>query len=142
MLRSGYQLLDAGGPYLSARVTFGRFAGLQTGWMAYLARLTASATVANLFVIYLGEFIPGATGRAGSVLVLTVLLGGLAAVNYRGVGLGSGVSSALAVAKLVGLGAFLAMGLVWLARHGAVPAPPPPPGKAPWLEAPVTYPLT
>ena len=49
----------AGGPYLYARATFGRFAGIQTGWMAYLARLTASAIVANLFVIYLGEFWSG-----------------------------------------------------------------------------------
>jgi len=37
---------EAGGPYLYARATFGRFAGIQTGWMAYLARLTASASVA------------------------------------------------------------------------------------------------
>jgi amino acid transporter len=29
---------DAGGPYLYVRATFGRFAGIQTGWMAYLAR--------------------------------------------------------------------------------------------------------
>ena len=126
---------DAGGPYLYARATFGRFAGLQTGWMAYLARLTASATVANLFVIYLGEFLPGVTGRSAAAVVLTVLLGGLAAVNYRGVGLGSGVSSVLAVAKLAGLGIFVALGLAWLAGHGAVAAPAPPPGPAPWLEA-------
>ena len=52
---------EAGGPYLYVRATFGPFAGLQTGWMAYLARLTASATNANLFVIYLGEFVPGLT---------------------------------------------------------------------------------
>ena len=126
---------DAGGPYLYARVTFGRFAGLQTGWMAYLARLTASATVANLFVIYLGEFLPGVTGRSAAAGVLAGLLGGLAAVNYRGVGLGSGVSSALAIAKLAGLGIFVALGLAWLAGHGAVAAPAPPPGAAPWLEA-------
>ncbi|HEV8357411.1 MAG TPA: APC family permease [Gemmatimonadales bacterium] len=125
----------AGGPYLYARVTFGRFAGLQTGWMAYLARLTASATVANLFVIYLGEFFPGVTARAGTVLVLTLLLGGLALVNFRGVGHGSRVSSLLALAKLAGLGIFLLLGLVWVAGHGAVAAPPAPPGVTPWLEA-------
>ena len=31
----------AGGPYLYAHATFGRFAGIQTGWLTYLARLTA-----------------------------------------------------------------------------------------------------
>ena len=125
----------AGGPYLYARVTFGRFAGVQTGWMAYLARLTASATVANLFVIYLGEFIPGVTARAASLLVLSLLIGGLAAVNYRGVALGARVSSLLAALKLTGLGLFVVAGLVWIAGHGAVATPPPPPGATPWLES-------
>jgi amino acid transporter len=125
----------AGGPYLYARATFGRFAGVQTGWMAYLARLTASATVANLFVIYLGEFIPGVTTRAASVLVLSLLVGGLAAVNYRGVGLGARVSSLLAVLKLLGLGLFVVAGVSWVATHGAVTTQPTPPGAGPWLES-------
>lgn len=126
---------DAGGPYLYARATFGRFAGLQTGWMAYLTRLTASATVANLFIIYLGEFLPGLGARAGSLAVLTALLAGLALVNYRGVGSGSRVSSVLAGAKLLGLLTFVLLGMVWAAGHGAVAAPPAPPGAKPWLEA-------
>jgi amino acid transporter len=125
----------AGGPYLYARVTFGRFAGVQTGWMAYLARLTASATVANLFVIYLGEFFPGVSARAASLVVLGLLIGGLALVNYRGVGLGARVSSLLAALKLLGLGLFVAVGLLWIARHGAITPPPAPPGVRPWLEA-------
>lgn len=125
----------AGGPYLYARATFGRFAGVQTGWMAYLARLTASATVANLFVIYLGEFFPGLTGRAAGIAVLAGLLGALAAVNYRGVGMGARVSSLLAILKLTGLLLFIAAGLIWVAGHGAVPATPAPPGIQPWLES-------
>ena len=126
---------DAGGPYLYARATFGRFAGIQTGWMAYLARLTASASVANLFVIYLGEFWPGFSGRAVGIAVLAILLGSLALVNYRGVGLGSGVSSVIAAAKLAGLGLFVLVGLIWMTGHGAAAAPAAPPGTGPWLEA-------
>ena len=126
---------DAGGPYLYARATFGRFAGIQTGWMAYLARLTASASVANLFVIYLGEFWPGTSGRAVGIAVLAILLGSLALVNYRGVGLGSGVSSVIAAAKLAGLGLFVLVGLIWMTGHGAAAAPAAPPGTGPWLEA-------
>ena len=125
----------AGGPYLYARATFGRFAGVQTGWMAYLARLTASATVANLFVIYLGEFIPGVTAKASGVLVLCLLIGGLAGVNYRGVGLGARVSSLLAALKLAGLGIFVLAGLAWIAGHGTVETPPVPAGAGPWLES-------
>jgi APA family basic amino acid/polyamine antiporter len=126
---------DAGGPYLYVRATFGRFAGIQTGWMAYLARLTASAGVANLFVIYLGEFWSGFGGRAVGTAVLALLLGSLASVNYRGVGMGSRVSSVIAAAKLTGLGLFVIVGVVWMAGHGAVDAPPAPPGTGPWLEA-------
>ena len=119
---------DAGGPYLYARATFGRYAGIQTGWMAYLARLTASATVANLFVIYLGEFWSGFSRRGVGMAALAVLIAGLAVVNYRGVGQGSRVSSLLAAAKLTALGIFLVIGLAWMAGHGAVAAAPPPPG--------------
>lgn len=126
---------EAGGPYLYARATFGRFAGIQTGWMAYLARLTASASVANLFVIYLGEFWPGFSGRAVGVAVLAILLGSLAFVNYRGVGLGSRVSTVIAAAKLTGLGLFVLVGLIWMTGHGAAEAPAAPPGTGPWLEA-------
>jgi APA family basic amino acid/polyamine antiporter len=126
---------DAGGPYLYARATFGRFAGIQTGWMAYLARLTASASVANLFVIYLGEFWPGFSGRAVGIAVLAILLGSLAFVNYRGVGLGSRVSTVIAAAKLAGLGLFVLLGLIWMTGHAAAAAPPAPPGTGPWLEA-------
>ncbi len=126
---------DAGGPYLYVRATFGRFAGIQTGWMAYLARLTGSASVANLFVIYLGEFWPGFGRRAVGVAVLALLLGTLAFVNYRGVGQGSRISSIIAAAKLTGLGLFVIVGLVWMGGHGAAVSPPPPAGMSPWLEA-------
>ncbi len=126
---------DAGGPYLYVRATFGRFAGIQTGWMAYLARLTASASVANLFVIYLGEFWSGFGRRSVGVAVLGLLLGALGLVNYRGVGQGSRVSSVIAAAKLIGLGVFVIVGLAWMAGHGAVAAPPPPNSARPWLEA-------
>lgn len=125
---------EAGGPYLYVRETFGRFAGIQTGWMAYLARLTASASVANLFVVYLGEFWSGFGERAVGVAVLVLLLSTLAFVNYRGVGQGSRVSSVIAAAKLTGLGLFVLVGLVWMAGHGAVEAPPAPPGIGPWLD--------
>src|ERR1019366_10796549 len=37
------QFNEAGGPYLYARETFGRFAGIQVGWLAWLGRLTSAA---------------------------------------------------------------------------------------------------
>ncbi len=123
----------AGGPYLYAHATYGRFVGIQTGWMAYLTRLTASAAVINLFVSYLGVFLPAAVTPSGKLVVLTVLLAGLAIVNAFGVGPGAGVSSVFAMLKLLGLGAFIVGGLVWLAGNTAVTPPSAPASLDPWL---------
>src|SRR5580692_10521420 len=37
------QFSEAGGPYLYIRSTFGRLLGIESGWMLWLARLTAPA---------------------------------------------------------------------------------------------------
>ena len=95
----------AGGTYLYARVAFGRFAGIEMAWLTYLVRLTAAATNANLFIIYLAEFWPRATGPVESRVLLALVLLPLAAANYRGVRGGVRTSTAFAVAKLVPLAA-------------------------------------
>jgi len=101
----------AGGPYLYAREAFGSFVGVQIGWLTWLVRLTAAAANANLFVIYLAEFWPSAGDPLPRVLLLTLLIGGLAAVNYRGVRTGAQVSTVFAVLKLIPLVLFIGLGL-------------------------------
>ena len=61
----------AGGPYLYVKVAFGRFAGLQMGWIFWLARVTAPAANANICVVYLGEFWPHAADPVPRFLILT-----------------------------------------------------------------------
>src|SRR5690349_22610886 len=46
---------ETGGPYLYARVAFGRFTGILMGWLTWLVRLASAAANVNLFVIYLAE---------------------------------------------------------------------------------------
>lgn len=123
----------AGGPYLYVHATFGRFAGIQTGWLTYLARLTAAAGNANIFVIYLGEFWPGASGRLAAVLIVALVMGTLGFVNYRGVQAGAGVSNGFAAVKLISLGVFILIGLVWFLGHGSVGAAPAPREAGPWI---------
>jgi amino acid transporter len=126
---------QAGGPYLYARAAFGRLAGIEMGWMAYLVRLSAAATNANLFVIYLGEFWPGVEGRWASALVLAALIVPLAAVNYRGVSQGARLSGVLIIAKLLPLTVFILCGL-WLALpHRVASHPAPATGVRVWLDA-------
>jgi amino acid transporter len=111
----------AGGTYLYARTAFGRFAGIEMAWLTYLVRLTAAATNANLFVIYLAEFWPRATGMVESRLLLALVLLPLVVTNYRGLRGGVGTSTAFAVAKLAPLGVFVAGGLFVMAGGQGAP---------------------
>jgi APA family basic amino acid/polyamine antiporter len=116
------QFGQAGGPYLYAREAFGRFAGLEVAWLLWLVRLTAAAAAGNLFTSYLAEFWPGVEQPVPRLAVLTVLVGFLAVVNYRGVKSGALVSNIFTVAKLLPLVAFaVAGGIFLLQTHASAP---------------------
>jgi amino acid transporter len=117
----GSQFRQAGGVYLYAREAFGRLAGIQMGWMALLVRVTAHAAIANLFVTYVGEFVPGAVEPVPRIALLVGVLGILAAVNVVGVASGARLSNIVSVVKLLPLVAFCIAGL-WLAGS-RVPVP-------------------
>ncbi len=127
----------AGGAYLYARVALGRLAGIEMAWLSYLVRLTAAATNANLFVIYLAEFWPRATEPVEARVLLALMIAPLAVANYRGIGTGLGVSSAFTAAKLVPLGVFVVAGIgVLLAGSTSVPdVRPTTRDLGTWLEA-------
>ncbi len=114
------QFHDTGGPYLYVRAAFGRLLGIQVGWLAWLVRLTACAANANLFVTYLGEFWPGARNAVPRFLILTLLIGMLAAINYRGVRIGTHVSNIFTVSKLLPLALVCIAGVYYLLAHGMV----------------------
>jgi amino acid transporter len=128
---------EAGGPYLYAQAAFGRFAGIQMGWLAWLVRITALAANANLFVVYLGEFWPQAESVTARAAVLVLVLGIHAIVNYLGVGVGAGQSNLFIVAKLGVLAVFIALGAAFLLTTRGTPAPAqlaPVGGTGGWLE--------
>lgn len=131
------RLNRAGGTYLYARVAFGRLVGIEMAWLTYLVRLTAAATNANLFIIYLAEFWPGATGPMEARVLLALVLVPLATANYRGVRGGVGTSNVFAVAKLAPLAVFVVAGLFVMASGGepAMPAREPAADAGAWLEA-------
>ncbi len=128
---------EAGGPYLYARVAFGRMMGIQTAWMLWLGQVAAPAANANLFVIYLGEFWPQAKDPLPRALILTGLVGLLAFINIRGVRAGTQVSNLFTTAKLVPLFAVIILGLVVLQRHhwAIATAPVASPSASQWLKA-------
>jgi amino acid transporter len=107
-------------------------------WLTYLVRLTAAATNANLFIIYLAEFWPRTIGPLESRVLLAAVLLPLAAANYRGLRGGVTTSNAFAAAKLVPLTVFVVAGLAVIGMGGGeVHASPPAvrPDAGVWLEA-------
>lgn len=127
---------QTGGPYLYAQAAFGRFMGIQVAWLVWFVRLTACAANANLFVVYLGEFWPDATRPTMKLAILTLLLGILAAINFRGVKAGAQVSTSFTVAKLASLGLVCVAGGVYLiATHKVIPHMDLVPGGKDWARA-------
>lgn len=124
----------AGGAYLFTQAAFGRYVGLQIGWLAYVSRTTAGAVQANLFTTYLAEFIPQVATRIGSIIVTTLFIGFLAVVNLRSVLSGAQLSNAFAAVKLTSLVGFGALGIVWLATRGSVGAAGSHASPAGWLQ--------
>jgi amino acid transporter len=131
------QFQDAGGPYLYTRVAFGRFLAIQNGWLTWLTRIAAASAVANLFIIYLAEFFPAVTKPLARAAVLTVLIGFLAVVNYRGVSGGNQLSNFFTVTKISLLGFFVIAGLAALAFHPGIRVHPASVEATPsaWFEA-------
>lgn len=129
------QFTETGGHYLYVRRAFGRFAGVQVGWMTLLSRLTACAAAVNLLVISLGEFWPGAGAPLPRLLIISLFVGSLGLANYRGVAAGTLVSNVSVVAKLVPLALVAAVGIVYLAAHPTPGAPASTGGLDGWLKA-------
>jgi amino acid transporter len=131
------QFRDTGGPYLYTKVAFGRFLAIQNGWLTWLTRIAAASAVANLFIIYLGEFFPEVTKPIARAAVLTVLIGFLAAVNYRGVSGGNRLSNVFTVTKVSLLAFFVLAGLAALAFRPEIRVNPTPihATSSGWFEA-------
>ena len=100
--------------------TLGKFWGIQIAWLTWLSRIAAASGTANLFTTYLGQVAPGATQPVPRALILSALIGVLAAVNYVGVKSGARFSDFLTATKVLLLAAFVISGLVWMKMHGAV----------------------
>jgi amino acid transporter len=90
----------------------------------------------NLFSTYLGELWPHATDPVPRFVILTLLIGILVAVNYRGVQAGTRVSDALTLAKLLPLGLVCVAGMFYLlTTHPVVPAATASPDANAWMRA-------
>jgi APA family basic amino acid/polyamine antiporter len=129
------QFSEAGGPYLYARVAFGRLTGILVGWMLYLAQTAAPAANANLFVIYLAEFWPAAKEPWPRFAILTLLVGVLALINALGARQGTAVSNVFTVAKILPLLMVVLAGTAVTIIHPAPWGAAGPMGTSVWMKA-------
>lgn len=127
---------ETGGPYLYAREAFGRFMGIQVAWLVWFVRMTACAANADLFVTYLGEFWPRSTQPLPRMMILSVLIGVLALINFFGVRAGTHVSTAFTLGKLASLGFVCVAGALYLiSTHRLVPIESSPSQAHSWVQA-------
>src|SRR6056297_2413789 len=116
-----------GGPILYIDTAFGRFAGFQTGWAFYIARMTAYAANINLLIESLAYLWPAAGGGWVRVALLTLILGALTWVNVAGIKRAVQSLGLLTLLKLLPLLALVVAGLALLAPAASAIADTAPP---------------
>jgi amino acid transporter len=105
---------STGGPYLYARRTFGPLIGFEVGWLLWLSRVTAFATVCNLFVLYVGFFWPDATADPWRPILITAAVLVLTIINLMGIRQAAMVSNLFAIGKLIPIVLFIGVGLFFV----------------------------
>lgn len=110
----GSRFNATGGPYLYARVAFGPLVGFQVGWLMWLGRIAAFAALCNLFIGYLGYFVPAASTDSWRAVVIVAMISALAMANIVGVRVTATVTNALTVGKLIPLFLVAVVGLFFI----------------------------
>jgi basic amino acid/polyamine antiporter, APA family len=124
---------EPGGAYLYAKTAFGDFAGFETGWMNWIARVTSLASLSNGFVLALALLVPGLKDGMPRMAVITVTILFLAAIHYLGVRYGAASIYVFTLGKLVPLIGFIFLALiVW--KSNPLPGSFDVPANAKWSE--------
>jgi basic amino acid/polyamine antiporter, APA family len=99
-----------GGGYLYAREAFGPFIGFEVGWMLLLTRIATAAALGNGLAEAATHFWPAADTGLARVAIIAGALAFLVAVNVFGVAAAARTGVFLAVAKVLPLLLFVAIG--------------------------------
>lgn len=113
---------QTGGPVLYATDAFGPLAGFSTGWLIYLARMTAFAANANVMAIYLASLHDMFASDAARIAILALVTAGLTWANVRGVKDGVRTMTVLTVLKVVPLVLLILLGLQHVTGATLIPS--------------------
>jgi len=107
----GSRFEQTGGPYLYARVAFGRTLGFEVGWLRWTSSIASVSANTNLLADYASYVVPALGMGSGRVALISATIVVLTAVNVIGVRGSARFSNALAVWKLVPLLVLLIMAI-------------------------------
>jgi APA family basic amino acid/polyamine antiporter len=124
---AGSRVSLSGGTYAYAEIAFGPFIGFVVAMSLWFgSMILASAAVANIFVDTLAQISPGLRNPVIRSGTLILIYAALAAINIRGVKIGSGVVQTVTAAKLMPLLILVGVGLFAInAKNLAWPGMPP-----------------
>ena len=109
---AGSRVSLTGGTYAYAGLAFGPFAGfIVASSLWFGSSVLASPAVASVFVDTLAQLVPSTGSTPVRAAVLIFMYAVFAAVNIRGVRMGSGVVQTVTLAKLAPLAILVAVGL-------------------------------
>jgi APA family basic amino acid/polyamine antiporter len=104
-----------GGPYLYVIRAFGPQAGYLIGWIGWVSRLLAYASVCNLAVNYAGIFYTPLSSNVPHLVAISAIAVALTAIVLLGVRLSAMINNGFTVIKLIVLFGLAAAGLVHIA---------------------------
>ena len=110
-----------GGPVLYAGDAFGPVVGFSTGWLIFLARMTAFAANANVMALYLASLSDVFAGGPARAAIITVVTVGLTWANVLGVKDGVRTMSVLTILKVVPLILLVLLGLQHVTGETLIP---------------------
>ncbi|HWU75301.1 MAG TPA: APC family permease [Rhodanobacter sp.] len=119
--QAGSYFDQAGGSYLYAREAFGRFAGFEVGWMLLLTRISSAAALSNGLADAVMHFWPAAASGGGRLSIVAGSLLLLTWINVIGVRSAARTGVTLAIAKLLPLVMFVAIGAFFVDMSQASP---------------------
>lgn len=102
---------ETGGPYLYTQEAFGPFTAFVVGWLLWLARVTGLCAIASVLAEYLSFLLPAVGNGVPRALLLTCVIGGLAALHIRGTRGATRFGTIVTIAKLTPLLLFVALGI-------------------------------
>jgi amino acid transporter len=109
---AGSRVTLTGGIYAYVEVAFGPYVGLLAGVILWLSAVAAASGIATALLDQVGALAPLVNGAAARLLLLAMMLSALAALNMRGVRIGTRVIEAITAIKLAPLLVFVAAGVL------------------------------